>query len=525
MSIRFKLLLIVTSMVLFFTTFISFSIYVNNKNTLYNNTLVSGLRAFSYIGTISSASKDILSTDSLSISFENWKQTVKEGKENIDSFLQSELIKEMIERDNNLDNTYKLVLQVWESAQQELDNITKEMNKNYTAENLSSERGILYKIAEVQSPELFELYASIFRTNKMFNLIFNESFNSLIFEVEKKISSSKTFLNVQIFIIIIIITIGLIITIFITNNIARNIKLVSNFVKKIANGDFTAKIYVKGKDEIFELSENVKKIVSFEDTLLKIKYSAESLDKSYLRIKEAVDNVYSSIKNQASSVKQATSSFQLLSNSINEIANNALKTNVIAIDTKTSINTSTSQIRNTISDIRQLSESAGKIMSILKILDLITEQTDLLSLNASIEAARAGEAGKGFVVVATEIRKLAETSSEATKEISKIAKGIMKNIKLTTEKSETSAKALLSMEESIEGVVTLIEQIANATEQESRGSKDIMKAVDRINDVTKINTKNADEIIHNNIFLKREVERLRKLVDKFKLSDTAEEGA
>lgn len=317
------------------------------------------------------------------------------------------------------------------------------------------------------------------------------------------------------------IIVSTIVSIIILMQVRRSLFRLTVFVRRIAEGDFTATIDIRTGDEIQVLAENVQNIVSFQNILIQIKNSEKTLAKTYSKIKEATDAVYDSINTQAQTAVQATTSFELLTTAINEIANTSLKTNVIALETKKNIHESSEQIRDTIADIDVLSKLASKIMGILNIINAITEQTELLSLNASIEAARAGEKGKGFAVVASEIRKLSETSTDATKEISQLAREIIKTIKITKSKSEVSIEALQTIESSISGVVKLIEEIAKATESESHGSKQIMEAVSYVSELSRKNSDNADKIVTNNMSLKTEVEQLHKLVNQFKISKEA----
>ena len=115
----------------------------------------------------------------------------------------------------------------------------------------------------------------------------------------------------------------------------------------------------------------------------------------------------------------------------------------------------------------------------------IASQTNLLSMNAAIEAAHAGEAGKGFAVVAAEIRKLAESSSQQSKTISTV----LKKIKTSIDKITHSTNNVLTRFEAIDGNIKTVadqeENIRNAMEEQSQGSKQILEAIGNLNDITR----------------------------------------
>jgi methyl-accepting chemotaxis protein len=148
--------------------------------------------------------------------------------------------------------------------------------------------------------------------------------------------------------------------------------------------------------------------------------------------------------------------------------------------------------------IQKLGKSAENIGSIIEVINDISEQTNLLALNAAIEAARAGEHGKGFAVVADEVRKLAERSSSSTKEISTIIKGIQKDTEtaiestgIATELSETgvilgkeSEEALNLISQKVSGVVDLIEQVTYSINEQTSAGEEILKQVETVSELS-----------------------------------------
>lgn len=526
MKIRMKLLLIVLVMFFNFGFMIILSRWAILEISSLKNSSKEGTELIAELRQIKSIIYDIQYTYTLDFSYDKFQKAVKNFENLFSTFVSSSKFKEIIKK-SGMEKDYTVLNNVNTTATDKINNIDKKFNELKNAGNLignggsdPKNYGLYIQYYMLKNETVLDLLNEVKDTSIFFADIFENNLYPFIISLsEKSVALENQILFISLGSTLLISIISTIFVFIFANSLSNRINRVSNFVQTIADGDFTATIDIKSRDEIFDLVSNIRRIISFENILIQITNTAKTLNESYVKTKDAVDNVHDSINKQASAIEETLSSFNVLMVKINEIANNALKTNVIALDTKNNIQSSTNQIRDTIKEINVLSQSASKIMGMLKIINSITEQTDLLSLNAAIEAARAGEAGKGFAVVASEIRKLAETSAEATKEVSLLTREIINHIKQTTSKSETSAEALQIMESSIVEVVNLIEEIANATEQESEGSKKIMKSVTNINELSQKNTENADKIIFNNMYLKREVDQLHNLVSKFKLTE------
>ena len=127
----------------------------------------------------------------------------------------------------------------------------------------------------------------------------------------------------------------------------------------------------------------------------------------------------------------------------------------------------------------------------------IASQTNLLSMNAAIEAAHAGEAGKGFAVVADEIRKLAESSSEQSKIISAVLKKIKTSIDAITHSTEDVLKKFDAIDEGVRTVAQQDKTILNAMDEQGQGSKQILQAMSRLNELTQGVKKEAHQMVKN----------------------------
>ena len=528
MKIKTKLMLIVILIIICFIIFILLNLYEDSKKSSYNKTQRDGFMAFSFISKINSVSKELLMTENLNIAYENWKNITKEGSEQINIFLESKVLKNIIKKDENLKSIYDAVMFNWKSVQTELGSMSEEMNKIYKNTDLANERGIFYKLITGENPELFTLFSSISRMNKMFNELFYNNFNTLIFEFEKKILRLRAFLNIQTIIIFaIIIIIILFIILSFSKNIVFRLNKITKIMQSLSNKNFNERIEVKTSDEIGKLSdyindtlnklknifsriketskdtndsaENItslmsqsylsieeisKKINFFKEEYKKLKENISNSSSSIQQIQNNVDSFANQLENQSASVTQSSASMEEIINSIDNIARVTEGRKELSESFVEAIKIGENNSDETNNYIQEIFKNAMNIQEIVNIINDISSQTDLLAMNAAIEASHADEAGRGFSVVAEEIRKLAESSSENAKLIQDLIANIRDKIQKASEISIKNTDSFKKIINEIRDFINVFDEISNALQEMSAGSKEILEVNKSLSDAT-----------------------------------------
>jgi methyl-accepting chemotaxis protein len=298
--------------------------------------------------------------------------------------------------------------------------------------------------------------------------------------------------------------IGFLLARAIGGTISRPLVAAMEATTRIAEGDFTVKLTSQSTDETGRLTRALLEMVErLSRMIAEVRGAAGSIASAAGQVASTSQSLSQGNSEQAASVEESSASLEEMGASITQNATNSGHTEQMALKGARDAEETGGAVRQTVDAMKTIADR-------ISIIEEIAYQTNLLALNAAIEAARAGEHGKGFAVVATEVRKLAERSQGAAKEIRGVAAA-------SVTAAERSGQLLESLVPSIRRTKELVQEVAAASREQATGVAQINQAMSRVDQVTQRNASASEELSATAEEMSQQAESLSQLMSVFRL--------
>lgn len=385
----------------------------------------------------------------------------------------------------------------------------------------------------------------------------------------KEASYSKTNQTIAIQDVLFVITvlIAIYLAIRTSTNVTKPVNSLAGSMKEVHNGNFNIEITASSKDELGILTIQLKDTVQYlKDYIYDINHIlgeiskgniSVSVEREYIgdfkEIKTSLTTIIGSLNNtmekirscceevttgamnlssnanllaqgsaqQASSIDQFQSMLETVTQLTNQDSQNAASAKEFSIKATNAVKDSDHQMQEMVKAIGEISASSQEIAKVIKIIEDIAFQTNILALNASVEAARAGEAGKGFAVVAGEVGSLAAKSAEAANNTTSMINRAISSVDNGIRIADIAADSLKKVDVNVSAMAGVLKKIEDSTQEQETAFHNMVEAAEQIRNVVQANSAAAEENSAASQELSAQAQILDHLVNQFQLKKEA----
>ncbi|MEM0675096.1 methyl-accepting chemotaxis protein [Dickeya oryzae] len=318
---------------------------------------------------------------------------------------------------------------------------------------------------------------------------------------------------------LVIIAIGVLMAWRITLQITRPLHQSLSIAERIAQGDLTASITVVRRDELGMLMSAMADMNhKLREMIGEIREGVSNVASAASEIAAGNTDLSSRTEQQSAAVVETAASMEQLTSTVKQNADNAHHASQLAADASANATRGGEIVTNVVSTMNEIAVSSRRISDITSVINSIAFQTNILALNAAVEAARAGEQGRGFAVVAGEVRSLAQRSAQAAKEIETLINESVSRVNTGSTQVESAGKTMDEIIRSISHVHDIMDEIASASDEQSRGINQISTAVAEMDATTQQNAALVEQSSAAANSLEEQAQTLEHAVSFFRIS-------
>lgn len=300
------------------------------------------------------------------------------------------------------------------------------------------------------------------------------------------------------------------------DNMAESLQAQVMIAEKISQGDLAVSVKLASNED--QLGRALSQMVDDLNTLVgQIRSRSDVIARNADMVNGLSQSLSTGATDSASAVTQISATINEIAEQIRQSASNADKASRLSSQSVAAANNGNQLMSELQTAMVEIEASGNDINDIIRTIESIAEQTNLLALNAAIEAARAGEHGRGFAVVADEVRQLAGRSAQAVQQTAKLIETSAEKTNRGIALSKQTAQSLQEIVDGASQVSGLVEEIAQAASEQSAGADQVSLGIGQIDEVTQQNSTNSDSCASSANELTDQSEQLNKLITQFKL--------
>lgn len=304
--------------------------------------------------------------------------------------------------------------------------------------------------------------------------------------------------------------------------IQRAVSLTGDVLRHVATGDLTQRITAEFDAEFDAIKQDTNSVVDRLTGIIgQLQTTSRSLKVATGEILAGANDLSDRTTRQAATIEQTSAAVEQLALAVVENARRAATASQKAQELSQSAAQGGTVMQDANAAMATIETSAGKISSIIGLIDDIAFQTNLLALNASVEAARAGDAGKGFAVVAVEVRRLAQSAAAASAEIKGLIQSSAEEVRGGSKLVGEAARTLLAILAGAQESAELINTIAEANQQQSSSLEEISVAVRQMDEMTQHNAALVEQTNAAIEQTEAQASELDGIVDVFRIESVA----